>query len=116
LDGEENAFNVAENFVIPKSKHSVAFLVQMLVSNRIFRRSIVLSAIDLDNKCLLPAYKIANVSGYRFLSHEFMPIDLPIAETIPKKLFRIRLVDPQSSRGSDGLLVRATHCLAPHPE
>jgi hypothetical protein len=42
--------------------------------------------------------------------------DLAVTNTIPKNCFRVRLIDAQLSRDSNGLPIWPTHCLAPHPD
>jgi hypothetical protein len=116
LDRSQNSLEIAKNVVIPESKHVISIRNQALISYRVCRRFIVLSAIDLNYEKLLAANEIADVTTYRFLPYKFMSIDLSVANAIPESGFRVCLIDAQPSRDSDHLSIWAAHCLAPHPE
>jgi len=103
LDHDQNAFKIAKNIVIPESKHSKTFSDQEAISCRIRGRFIVLSTVHLDDDPSFTTNEIADVIAYRFLPYKFMPVDLPVPNTVPKNGFRVGLIDPQPSRDSDHL-------------
>jgi hypothetical protein len=115
LNHHEDAFDISKNFVVPESKHSVTFFGQATISYGIRSGFIMLPTINLDYHSQFAANKVADVTEDRHLPCKFVSVDLPIANAIPKNGFRIGLIDPQSPCDSDGLLVAAPHCLAPHP-
>jgi hypothetical protein len=49
LNGSKNAFEIAKNIVVPKSKHSEPLGNQALISYRIRGRFIMLTAVDLND-------------------------------------------------------------------
>ena len=116
LNGDQNAFEIAKNIIVPESKHSISVSNYPLIAHRICRGFIVLSAVDFDYKKSFAANEVADVTGYRLLPYKFMSTNLPVANTIPENGFRICLIDAQSSRDSDHFAIWATHCLAPHPK
>ena len=76
----------------------------------------MLPAVHFNNQKSFAANEIADVTAYRFLPHKFMPINLPVTNTIPENCLRVGLIDAQPSRDSDQLPIWPTHCHAPHPE
>ncbi len=75
----------------------------------------MLAAIDFDDEVPSPTYKIAEIAADRLLPHEFVPVELAVAEAIPQHRLGIGLVGAQLAR-PDGPLDRATHCQAAHPD
>jgi hypothetical protein len=116
LDRYQNAFEIAKNVVIPKSKNPETFLHQLAISCRVRGRFIVLPAVYFDDDPSFATNEIADVFAYRLLPYKFMPVDLPVANTIPENCFRVCLIDSQLPRDSDHLTIWTTHCHAPHPE
>ncbi len=116
LDRSKNALSISENVVVPKSKNFVIFLNQTTVAYCVRSRLIVLSAVDLNDQTPFSTNEIADVTQYRFLPDELMPVDLPVADAIPENYFRVRLINTQSSCDSDGFVVAAAHCLALQPD
>jgi hypothetical protein len=116
MNGSQNAFEIAKNIIIPKSKHSVAVLSQAAISYDVCRRFTVLATVNLNDEKSFAANEITNVTAYRLLPYKFMPADLAAANAIPQNRFRVRLIDAQPSRDSGHFAIWATHCVAPHPE
>jgi hypothetical protein len=87
-----------------------------VISYRIGRRFIVLPAVHFNDDKSFATNEIADVIAYRLLPYKLIPIDLAVANAVPKNGFRVCLIDAQASRDSDHLAIWATHCLAPHPK
>ncbi len=115
LNCSENAVDIAQHVVVPETKDLVAFLSQAFVSNRICCGLIVLPTVDFNDETLLAAHEITDVADDRLLPDKLVAVDPPVADAIPENRLCICLIDAQSSCASDGLLIVATHCPAPHP-
>ena len=116
MNRNQNTLEIAQNIVIPESKHSVAILSQSTVSYRVCCRFIVLPAVHFNDQKSFAANKITDVAAYRLLPYKLVSVDLPVTNTIPENGFRVCLIDAQRSRDSDRLPIWPTHCPAPHPE
>src|SRR4051812_9264225 len=75
----------------------------------------MLSTVDLDDEDFLPTDEIADVSSKRKLAHELATVDLPIANSIPERRLRVRLIDAKPPCDSDGLMICAPHVPGPSP-
>jgi len=53
----------------------------------------VLPSINFDNEMFLAADEVADVAACRLLPHEFIAVDLPLADAIPQLRLRIGLID-----------------------
>ena len=84
MNCSQNTFDIAEHIVVPESKHAIAFFRQTTISHNIRGRFIVLATVDFNHQASFAAHKIADVARNRFLSYEFMPVDLPVADAIPE--------------------------------
>jgi hypothetical protein len=93
LNRHQDAFGISEHVIVPESKHSVTFDHQAAITDRVGGRLIMLPTIHFDNQPPFSADKVADVTKYRLLPHKLVPIDLPVANTIPEDRFRICLID-----------------------
>ena len=75
----------------------------------------VLASIYLDDEFLLAANEIAKVRPYRQLSHEFVAVDLPGAQMLPKFRFGIGLADAQMPRETGDVWLRTPHAKCSSP-
>jgi len=55
----------------------------------------MLPAIHFNDEQFLATDKVTDVTVDRFLPHEYVPINLPIANPIPEHPFRVGLIDAQ---------------------
>src|SRR5439155_58415 len=102
--------------VVPEAENSVALVLQARITDRIRRRFIVLTTVDFDNETLFTADEVADVTSNGLLPDELVAVDPPVTNPIPEDCLCVRLIDAQPSCESDGVLIVATHCPAPHPD
>ena len=112
----QNTIDVAKHIVVPEAQHSVTGLTQLAITYGVRGRLIVLSSVHFDDQHSLATNKIADVIFDRLLPDEFVSINLPIANQIPEKCFRIGLIDAQPPCDPGGFSIWAAHCPAPHPD
>jgi hypothetical protein len=94
LNHGEHAFRISENVVVPKSEHSITFIYQAAIADRVSGRLIVLPAVHLNNQSPFTTNEIADITKYRFLPDKLMPVDLPVANAIPENGLCVCLIDP----------------------
>jgi hypothetical protein len=92
LNCRQHTFEIAEYIVVPKPKDTIALCNQASVADSIGGGFRVLPSIDFDHEAFLPADEIANISANRNLPRKLVVIDLPVANTILQRCFRIGLV------------------------
>jgi hypothetical protein len=113
LNRHQDAFDISKNIVVPEPKHAVTVFSQATITYHVRGRLVVLPTVDFNNQSSFSADKVADVTKYRLLPYELVPVDLAIADSIPQNYFRIRLVGSQPSCDSDCLFVVAPHRPAP---
>ena len=74
-DRLQNAFNVAQDFVVPKTQNAKMVLGQPSISQDITLVGRVLAAIDLNDDTLFSANKIDHVGSNGFLPNELESIE-----------------------------------------
>jgi hypothetical protein len=68
----KNAFDIAQNVVVPESNDVISRFLQSLGSDGVFRTVLgMLSAVDLDDQFQIERDEINNVAGDRLLPFEF---------------------------------------------
>jgi hypothetical protein len=112
LNHFQNTIDVAKHIVVPEAQHSVTGLTQLAITYGVRGRLIVLSSVHFDDQHSLATNKIADVIFDRLLPDEFVSINLPIANQIPEKCFRIGLIDAQPPCDPGGFSIWAAHCPA----
>lgn len=75
-DRFDNRFNLIQNLIVPEPHDSKTRTFQHLITNQILRRSVVLPAIDLNNKLRFQTNKIQNKMPKRVLASEFAAFNL----------------------------------------
>jgi hypothetical protein len=93
LNRHQDAFGISKHIVVPESQHSVTFVHQATIADYIGGRLIVLPAIDLNDQPAFATNEVADVTEYRHLPCKLVPVDLPVANTIPENRFGVRLID-----------------------
>ncbi len=100
-DRHPNAFRVCQHVVVPESQYPVALAFEKAVPLRfLYRRLIVLSAIDFDDQPGLVARKIGDVLPERHLSAKAMAANLARPQHCPDGFLSFGHVLPQRS-GAD---------------
>ena len=113
----KDARQIAQHFIIPKSKHSIIVIDEPFVANCVARIVRMLPSINLDDKATFPADKVHCVGTDRLLSDELMSVQPPGAQPKPKTIFRVRGSLPQTPGPSCLFLISRTHVEAPpHPD
>ena len=93
----KNAFDIAQNVVVPESNDVISRFLQSPGSDGVFRTVLgMLSAVDLDDQFQIERDEINNVAGDRLLPFEFNALESPIAQFAPDQLFGFR--HPASER------------------
>jgi len=72
----QNATNVRQHIIIPKSQHAITELLQKFVADLVPQRFRVLSAIDFNDDFLLSTDKVADLATDWFLSNELVSTKL----------------------------------------
>ena len=82
-----NTFDIFHHLVIPETQDAVTMCDEPSFAHDITSVIRVLTAVDLDNKPPLPAYKIDNIRPDRLLAHEFVSGKRPGAKVSPQLAF-----------------------------
>lgn len=90
MNGGNDALDIAEDIIVPKSKDAISVHSQISIADIISLRVRVLAAIYLDDELLLTANEVAKVGSDRRLPHKFAAVDLPGTEMLPKLRFGVR--------------------------
>jgi len=72
----DNRFNLIQNLIVPEPHDSKIRTFQHLIANQILCRSVMLSAIDLNNQLRFQTNKIQNEISERMLASEFAAFNL----------------------------------------
>jgi hypothetical protein len=93
----KNAFDVAQNVVVPESNDVISRFLQSSGSDGVFRTALcVLSAVDLNDQFQIERDEIDNAAGDRLLPFEFDALEAPVAQFASDQLFGFR--HPASER------------------
>lgn len=83
-DRFDDAFDVAEDVVVPEAQNTKTFAVEPVRAFDIFLRTVrMLSAINLDDEPSFKANEIDDEASDRRLAAEAMAIELPKAQVAP---------------------------------
>ena len=108
--------DIAENIVVPETKHTVTVIDEPRVANRVTGTLRMLPAVDLDHRPILAADEIHCVRPDRLLPDEFAAGDLPRADPIPELSLGVGGDLPQAPRACGSHLIGFAHVEAPpHP-
>jgi hypothetical protein len=89
-EGCQNALDISQHVVVPKSENGIALFLQPLRSRGIARNSLcMLPAVDLDNEARLFTQEIDDKSAHRDLPAKLGSLKSSATQVIPKSPFRI---------------------------
>jgi hypothetical protein len=111
-----NPFDIFQDFIVPKTEDMVAALCEPPIACGIAAVCSVLAAIDLNDESYLPTNKIDDIRPNGFLTHELKSTKRSRTEVLPKLLFRLRRISPQSPSQPRLRYLCAAHASRPpHP-
>ena len=82
-DGRRDAIQIAEDFIVPKSKHAIAVFIEKGCSAIVAVTFTMLAAVRFDDQSLILADKIGNEGADWLLAAEFGAFELGVAEDRP---------------------------------
>jgi len=85
-DGVEHDRLVLQHVRMPESRYGPTLRIHEPVARRIVRAADMLAAVDLDDEAGVAAGKVREIGAKRKLTHEFVAVQLPVAQTEPQKL------------------------------